>query len=62
MKDDSKVVYKDGREGTVLCPLDEAYWNERVVLPEQLDVAGILIDTEMYGMKTPCFSGRCLFL
>ena len=55
MKDYRKVVYKDGREGTAPCPLDETYWNERVVLPEQLDVAGILIDTEMYGLKPHAF-------
>jgi len=64
MKNYRKVVYKDGKEGKAPCPLDEKYWNERV-LPNLLEitrlslkeknVVGALMDTEMYGLKPHAF-------
>lgn len=74
MKDYRKVVYKDGTEGVAPCPLDETYWNNRV-LPGLLEtarlssqekiIAGFLIDTEMYGvpvlayLEDTCFCDDC---
>lgn len=59
-----KAVYKDGKESLAPCPLNSEYW-DRMLLPGQLEmaklslrrkcVAGIMLDTEMYGIKPHAF-------
>lgn len=65
-----KVIYDSGKESLAPCPLNEEYWEE-IVLPSALELAklslehdcirGLLLDTEMYGIKPHAFLNDTCF-
>lgn len=65
-----KAVYDNGKESLAPCPLNEDYWEE-IVLPPQLELAelsrehdcvrGLVMDTEMYGIKPHAYLNDVCF-